>query len=95
MIQQVLHEPVWLSRMKAEDFRALTPLIYAHVNPYGVFELDMETRLPIEVVAPDKLRSAVKRACYVALHDNTPDRRFIDNLLRHHRKNQELPKSRK
>ncbi|HCI6643483.1 TPA: Tn3 family transposase [Klebsiella variicola subsp. variicola] len=48
MIQQVLHEPVWLSRMKAEDFRALTPLIYAHVNPYGIFELDMETRLPIE-----------------------------------------------
>ncbi|KFJ77906.1 tn3 transposase DDE domain protein [Klebsiella pneumoniae] len=51
MIQQVLHEPVWLSRMKAEDFRALTPLIYAHVNPYGIFELDMETRLPIDVVA--------------------------------------------
>ena len=51
MIQQVLHEPVWLSRMKTEDFRAPTPLIYAHVNPYGIFELDMETRLPIDVVA--------------------------------------------
>ncbi|WP_342210727.1 Tn3 family transposase [Escherichia coli] len=51
MIQQVLHEPVWLSRMKAEDFRALTPLIYAHINLYGIFELDMETRLSIEVVA--------------------------------------------
>ena len=51
MIQQVLHEPVWLSRMKAEDLRALTPLIYAHVSPYGIFELDMETRLPIDVVA--------------------------------------------
>ncbi|AUU33838.1 helicase [Shigella flexneri] len=25
--------------------------VYAHVNPYGIFELDMETRLPIEVVA--------------------------------------------
>ncbi|EIF8301206.1 transposase [Escherichia coli] len=51
MIQQVFHEPVWLSRVKAEDFRVLTPLIYAHINPYGIFELDMETRLPIEVVA--------------------------------------------
>lgn len=51
MIQQVFHESVWLSRVKAEDFRALTPLIYAHINPYGIFELDMETRLPIEVVA--------------------------------------------
>ncbi len=51
MIQQVLNEPTWLSRMKLEDFRALTPLIYAHVNPYGIFELDMNTRLPIEVAA--------------------------------------------
>lgn len=49
MIQQVLNEPGWLSRMKVEDFRALTPLIYAHVNPYGIFELDMDTRLPLEM----------------------------------------------
>ncbi|EFS2227101.1 IS21 family transposase, partial [Shigella sonnei] len=32
--------------------------------------------------------------CYVALHYNAPDRRFIDNLLRHHRDNVELPLSR-
>ncbi|CDZ79480.1 Transposase, TnpA family [Legionella massiliensis] len=51
MIQQVLKEPNWLSRMKLEDLRALTPLIYSHVNPYGIFELDMNTRLPIEVAA--------------------------------------------
>ena len=48
MIQRVLNEPHWRQRMKAEDFRALTPLIYAHINPYGVFDLDMSTRLPIE-----------------------------------------------
>ncbi|WP_294031644.1 Tn3 family transposase, partial [Thiolapillus sp.] len=51
MIQQVLNEPSWRSRMKLEDFKALTPLIYAHVNPYGIFELDMNTRLPIDEVA--------------------------------------------
>lgn len=50
MIQQVLHEPIWLSRMKAKDFRPLTPLIYARVTPYGIVEFDMETRLPIEEV---------------------------------------------
>jgi len=33
--------------LTAEDERALTPLIYSHVNPYGTFELDMSTRLPI------------------------------------------------
>jgi hypothetical protein len=30
------------------DLRALTPLIWDHVNPYGRFELDMEARLPID-----------------------------------------------
>ena len=34
--------------MKAEDFRALSPLIYSHVNPYGRFELDMTQRLSID-----------------------------------------------
>ena len=28
--------------------RALTPLIWEHVNPYGRFELDMTTRLPLK-----------------------------------------------
>jgi hypothetical protein len=34
--------------MTPEDFRALTPLIHNHVNPYGSFELDMEKRLPLD-----------------------------------------------
>jgi hypothetical protein len=34
--------------MEMEDLRALTPLIYAHVNPYGRSELDMKTRLPLD-----------------------------------------------
>ena len=44
MIQNVLADPAWLSRMEEEDFRALTPLIHNHVTPYGSFELDMEKR---------------------------------------------------
>ena len=34
-----------------EDFRALTPLIYSHINPYGVFMLDMQSRLPLQELA--------------------------------------------
>lgn len=49
MIQQVLAEPQWQKRMNGVDLRALSPLIYAHVNPYGLFELDMNTRLLIDV----------------------------------------------
>jgi hypothetical protein len=35
-------------RLTATDLRALTPLIWEHVNPYGRFELDMTTRLPLQ-----------------------------------------------
>jgi TnpA family transposase len=37
MIQQVLAEPTWEQRLVAEDRRALTPLTYGHVTPYGLF----------------------------------------------------------
>lgn len=48
MIQQVLAEPSWMQRMSPEDLRALTPLIWEHVNPYGTFQLDMNRRLKLD-----------------------------------------------
>ncbi len=48
MIQQVLSQKRWYELMTTEDFRALTPLIYTHINPYGHFNLDMNERIPIE-----------------------------------------------
>jgi len=49
MMQQILTEPEWLERMKVEDLRALTPLIWEHINPYGSFDLDMNLRLDLAV----------------------------------------------
>ena len=51
LIQQVLSDPIWMQKMGPNELRALTPLIYAHVNPYGVFRLDMAERVPIEAMA--------------------------------------------
>jgi hypothetical protein len=51
MLQQVLAEPAWQGRLTATDLRALTPLLWAHVNPYGTFALDMNTRLPLAQAA--------------------------------------------
>jgi TnpA family transposase len=48
MLQRVLAEPRWRARMTAADVRGLTPLIWGHVNPYGVFDLDMERRLDLD-----------------------------------------------
>jgi hypothetical protein len=49
MLQQVLSEAAWATRLTVEDLRALTPLIYAHISPYGHFLLDMLKRLDIEL----------------------------------------------
>jgi TnpA family transposase len=52
MLQKVLDEPGWREKMTLEDYRALTPLIYLHINPYGMVELDMTKRLVIDPVSP-------------------------------------------
>ena len=44
----VLSEESWRNKMSAADLRALSPLIYSHINPYGRFDLDMTKRLAIE-----------------------------------------------
>jgi TnpA family transposase len=49
LIQNVLAEPVWHSRMTEEDWRGLSPLIYHYINPYGRIELDMNRRLVLTV----------------------------------------------
>ena len=49
MIQKLLAQQKWYDVMTPEDFRALTPLIYAHINPYGDFNLDMNERIPLEM----------------------------------------------
>ena len=48
LIQRVLTEPEQFQRMQKEDLRGLTPLIYSHVTPYGMFRLDLSERIEIE-----------------------------------------------
>lgn len=51
MLDAVLAEPGRLAAFTERDRQALTPLIYSHVNPYGLFELDMAQRIPLLEVA--------------------------------------------
>jgi TnpA family transposase len=48
MIEQVLAESAWKTQLNANDRRGITPQIYSHVNPYGSFQLDLNSRLPID-----------------------------------------------
>ena len=47
LLQAVLRDPRWASKLTGEDRRGLSPLFWAHVNPYGRFRLDMDTRLDL------------------------------------------------
>ena len=46
LIQEELK--TWKGTLMVEDKRALTPLINSHINPYGLFPLNMNERLEIE-----------------------------------------------
>jgi hypothetical protein len=48
MMQEVLADRSWAKRLTKDDLWALTPLIYAHVNPYRVFLLDMRARSTVK-----------------------------------------------
>ena len=66
MLQQVLDEPLWLEKVTPEDYRALTPLIYYHVNPYGVFELDMQKRLELDPMSVCGVRKLDRKKDFTA-----------------------------
>ncbi len=40
-VEQVIKEENFLEKLNVEDLRALSPLFYEHINPYGVFEIDV------------------------------------------------------
>lgn len=45
LIQEILSDPAWNNKLTKEDKRALSPLIHSHINPYGLFPLDLNQRL--------------------------------------------------
>jgi len=47
MIQERLDQPEWKDVLTAVDLRALTPLFWAHITPYGEIHLDIESRLEL------------------------------------------------
>ena len=47
LVQAVLEDPVFHDSLDEHDRRALSPLFWTHINPYGRFHLDMDTRLDL------------------------------------------------
>ena len=43
LVERTLEKHGLWERLNPEDRRALTPLFHTHINPYGLFELDLES----------------------------------------------------
>jgi hypothetical protein len=54
IIQEELADQTLYQKLTKEDKRALTPLIHSHINPYGLFPLDLNKRLIIAIIPPAK-----------------------------------------
>jgi TnpA family transposase len=48
LVEHTIAQHQLLDQLSEEDRRALTPLFYEHVNPYGLFELDLDRRPLLE-----------------------------------------------
>ena len=53
IFQNVLSRPEWENILTQEDKRALSVLFDSHINPYGLFPLDLQKRLGIMESDPD------------------------------------------
>jgi TnpA family transposase len=51
LLQRVLDEPTWANTLTDDDRRGLNALFWTNVNPYGKFQLDMDTRLDLDLAA--------------------------------------------
>ena len=54
MIQDLLTDPDWTAAFTPEDWRALTPLFWSHVAPYGEVKLDVSKRLGLTDPTTDR-----------------------------------------
>ncbi|MGK5498812.1 Tn3 family transposase [Streptomyces sp. URMC 125] len=51
LLRDILNEEKWWKRLTGADRRALSSLFWTHVNPYGRFEPEMNSRLDLDLVA--------------------------------------------
>ena len=55
LIEDLFQDNHWKQQLGEEDYRALTALFYAHINPYGTFELDLTKRLNFGLIGSGAL----------------------------------------
>ncbi len=51
LVQRVLADAAWAARLTHEDRRALTPLFWSNIRPYGSFVLDMDRHIDLDLAS--------------------------------------------
>lgn len=59
LLQAVLEAPEYHDSIGSDERRALSPLFWTHINPYGRFRLDMDTRLDLTTGAASMVESVL------------------------------------
>lgn len=54
MLQQVLDSSDWEEKFSIKEKRSITPLIHEHINPYGVFKVNLDQRISVNHPTLDK-----------------------------------------
>jgi hypothetical protein len=54
MLQQVLDNSDWEEKFSIKEKRSITPLIHEHINPYGVFKVNLDQRISVNHPTLDK-----------------------------------------
>jgi TnpA family transposase len=50
LLERAIEQHNMIEELSHEDMRALTPLFHSHINPYGLFELDLEKASFLEAI---------------------------------------------
>ena len=51
LVQTIVEQPEYESLIGPNERRALSPLFWSHINPYGKFSLDMNTRINLDLTS--------------------------------------------
>jgi hypothetical protein len=61
LVERTLEQPQLLPQLTDAHRRALAPLYYEHVNPYGIFALNLDQPLSLDLYVPARHRKIVDR----------------------------------
>jgi len=74
IVQALLSRPEWRDKLTTDVKRALNLLFHSHINPYGLFPLDLSKRL---LIAGDDIKTIGNRQSQLGVAEEQKEEEFI------------------